>query len=40
MDYELLKMFSAGSANDHNNKHLWIKGASLYKSIKYYYKMY
>tara|TARA_B110000483_G_scaffold42267_1_gene52531 strand:+ start:4971 stop:5726 length:756 start_codon:yes stop_codon:yes gene_type:complete len=30
MDYELLKMFSAGSANDHNNKHLWIKGASLY----------
>tara|TARA_B110000259_G_scaffold159248_1_gene182172 strand:- start:1045 stop:1800 length:756 start_codon:yes stop_codon:yes gene_type:complete len=30
MDYELLKMFSAGSSNDHNNKHLWIKGASLY----------
>ena len=30
MDYELLNMFSAGSSNDVNNKHLWVKGASLY----------
>lgn len=30
MDYELLNMFSAGSSNDANNKHLWVKGASLY----------
>ena len=30
MDYELLNMFSAGSSNDGDNKHLWVKGASLY----------
>jgi hypothetical protein len=30
MDIDLLKMFSAGSANDSNYKNLWIKGASLF----------
>jgi len=29
MDFNLLSKFSAGSANDCNNKHLWLKGASL-----------
>jgi hypothetical protein len=27
---DLLQMFSAGSANDESNKHLWVKGASLF----------
>ena len=29
MDLNILSRFSAGSANDCNNKHLWLKGASL-----------
>jgi hypothetical protein len=30
MDINMLKMFSAGSANDGNFKHLWLLGASLF----------
>jgi hypothetical protein len=30
MSVEDLRMFSAASMNDHANKHLWIKGASLF----------
>lgn len=29
MDLNILSKFSAGSANDSSNKHLWLKGASL-----------
>jgi hypothetical protein len=29
-DIDQLKSFSAGSANDHTHKHLWVKGASLF----------
>ena len=29
VDIDILKSFSAGSSNDCNNKHLWLKGASL-----------
>ena len=30
MDIQLLKRFSAGSANDDTHKHLWIQGASQF----------
>jgi hypothetical protein len=30
MNIDILNLFSAGSANDHNYKHLWVKGASLF----------
>lgn len=29
-NFDSLYLFSAGSANDHLNRHLWIKGASLF----------
>jgi hypothetical protein len=40
MDLNELYLFKAGSANDYDNKHLWIKGASLFipqlnKLLKY-----
>lgn len=30
MDLNQIKLFSASSANDHENTHLWLKGASLF----------
>jgi hypothetical protein len=30
MNIDILHIFSANSANDHNYKHLWLKGASLF----------
>ena len=29
MNFDMLAKFSAGSSNDSDNKHLWLKGASL-----------
>ncbi len=29
MNLNILSRFSAGSSNDSDNKHLWLKGASL-----------
>lgn len=30
MNIDILHLFSANSANDHNYKQLWMKGASLF----------